>query len=57
MVASFMNVLSQGIPLARKHPEDFESMWSQLADSLDQLLFPKKYIFNDENHIKLVSKP
>lgn len=38
-----MNVLSSGIPLARKHPEDFESMWSQLADSLDQLLFPKKY--------------
>lgn len=42
VVASFMNVLSHGIPLARKYPDDFSQMWSELAESLDQLLFPKK---------------
>lgn len=39
-----MSVLSCGIPLARQYPDDFQSMWPQLAESLDRLLFPNKYL-------------
>lgn len=40
-VSSLMTVLQTGIPLARKHYKQFESMWPQLALTLDEVLFPK----------------
>lgn len=43
-VTSLMTVLSTGIPLARKHYQQFENMWPQLALVLDEVLFPKKYV-------------
>jgi len=39
-VTSLLTVLLTGLPIARKHPQPFEQMWSQLADTLDQFLFP-----------------
>lgn len=39
-VTSLLTILHTGLPLARKHPQPFQQMWSQLADTLDQFLFP-----------------
>lgn len=43
-VTSLLTVLLTGLPIARKHPQPFQQMWSQLADTLDQFLFPTRYI-------------
>nr|XP_018911594.1 PREDICTED: protein MON2 homolog isoform X1 [Bemisia tabaci] len=40
-VSSLLQVLATGIPLARKHYSEFESMWSELATALNILLFPE----------------
>lgn len=37
-----IRVLKVGLPLARKQPKHFTSMWACLADTLDKFLFPKK---------------
>jgi hypothetical protein len=50
-VTSLLTILLTGLPLARKHPQSFQQMWSQLADTLDQFLFPSRY---DKNHMKLI---
>lgn len=41
-VSSLMSVLSTGVPLARKHYNQFEDMWPKLAIVLDEVLFPKR---------------
>lgn len=41
-VTSLLTVLHHGLPVARKHPKDFENMWNDLSDTLDKFLFPKK---------------
>jgi hypothetical protein len=43
-VTSLLNILLTGLPLARKHPQHFQQMWSQLADTLDHFLFPTRYV-------------
>lgn len=43
-VSSLLQVLATGIPLARKHYSEFESMWSELATALNILLFPERYL-------------
>jgi hypothetical protein len=40
-VTSLMSVLHYGLPVARKHPKDFASLWNDLSDTLDKFLFPK----------------
>ncbi|KAK7789330.1 hypothetical protein R5R35_012807 [Gryllus longicercus] len=42
-VTSLLTVLQTGLPLARKYPQHFEKMWLQLAETLDQFLFPKSF--------------
>lgn len=44
-VTSLLAVLHTGLPLARKYPEHFQSMWPELASTLDDFLFPKRYNF------------
>jgi hypothetical protein len=41
-VTSLLSILVTGLPLARKHPQHFQHMWSQLADTLDRFLFPAR---------------
>lgn len=41
-VTSLLAVLHTGLPLARKYPEQFQSMWLELASTLDDFLFPKR---------------
>nr|XP_034192055.1 protein MON2 homolog isoform X1 [Osmia lignaria] len=43
-VTSLLAVLHTGLPLARKYPEQFQSMWSELASTLDDFLFPKSVL-------------
>ncbi|XP_015608910.1 protein MON2 homolog isoform X3 [Cephus cinctus] len=43
-VTSLLAVLHTGLPLARKYPEQFKSMWPELADTLDDFLFPKSVL-------------
>ncbi|XP_047354852.1 protein MON2 homolog isoform X2 [Vespa velutina] len=43
-VTSLLAVLHTGLPLARKYPEHFQSMWPELASTLDDFLFPKSVI-------------
>ncbi|XP_046428999.1 protein MON2 homolog isoform X1 [Neodiprion fabricii] len=43
-VTSLLAVLHTGLPLARTYPEQFSSMWTELADTLDDFLFPKSVI-------------
>uniref|UniRef100_A0A1S4H3D2 Protein MON2 homolog n=1 Tax=Anopheles gambiae TaxID=7165 RepID=A0A1S4H3D2_ANOGA len=40
-ISSLISVLHTGLPVARKHPKHFASMWKDLADTLDQFLFTK----------------
>lgn len=39
-VTCLLAVLHKGLPLARKQPAHFASMWPSLADTLDHFLFP-----------------
>lgn len=39
-VTCLLSVLQTGLPLARKHPHNFQDLWPQLADTLDKFLFP-----------------
>ncbi|XP_020288600.1 protein MON2 homolog isoform X3 [Pseudomyrmex gracilis] len=43
-VTSLLAVLHIGLPLARKYPEQFQSMWLELASTLDDFLFPKSVL-------------
>ncbi|KAK2589193.1 hypothetical protein KPH14_002005 [Odynerus spinipes] len=43
-VTSLLAVLHTGLPLARKYPEHFQSMWPELASTLDDFLFPKSVV-------------
>ncbi|XP_066601178.1 protein MON2 homolog isoform X2 [Prorops nasuta] len=43
-VTSLLAVLHTGLPLARKYPDQFEGMWMELANTLDDFLFPKSMI-------------
>ncbi|XP_011631155.1 LOW QUALITY PROTEIN: protein MON2 homolog [Pogonomyrmex barbatus] len=43
-VTSLLAVLHTGLPLARKYPEQFQSMWLELASTLDDFLFPKSVL-------------
>ncbi|XP_043280380.1 protein MON2 homolog isoform X2 [Venturia canescens] len=43
-VTSLLAVLHIGLPLARSHPDKFQSMWPVLADTMDDFLFPKSPI-------------
>lgn len=40
-ITSLLTVLHTGLPVARAHPKEFTAMWNDLADTLDQFLFPK----------------
>lgn len=40
-ISSLMTVLHTGLPVARKNSRQFASMWNDLAETLDQFLFPK----------------
>lgn len=42
-VTSLLAVLHTGLPLARKYPEQFQNMWPELANTLDDFLFPKRW--------------
>lgn len=47
LVVGLMNVLSVGIPLAREHQgDDYNSIWSPLGSVLEDILFPKKFVYN-----------
>lgn len=39
----FIRVLKVGLPLARKNPSYFTTMWPHLADTLDKFLFSTRY--------------
>ncbi|CAB0031561.1 unnamed protein product [Trichogramma brassicae] len=39
-VTSLLAILHIGLPLARNHPDSFQSMWQELADTLEHFLFP-----------------
>lgn len=41
-VTSLMSVLHYGLPVARKHTKEFANMWTDLSDTLDKFLFPKR---------------
>ncbi|XP_012277509.1 protein MON2 homolog isoform X2 [Orussus abietinus] len=43
-VTSLLAILHTGLPLARKYPEHFQNMWLELADTLDDFLFPKSLV-------------
>ncbi|KAG5311481.1 MON2 protein, partial [Acromyrmex insinuator] len=43
-VTSLLAVLHTGLPLARKYSEQFQSMWLELASTLDDFLFPKSVL-------------
>lgn len=46
-MVGLMNVLSVGVPLARDYRgDDFLSIWSPLGSVLEDILFPKKFVFN-----------
>ncbi|XP_055710710.1 protein MON2 homolog [Phlebotomus papatasi] len=40
-ISSLMSVLHTGLPVIRANGKNFVSMWKDLADTLDQFLFPK----------------
>ncbi|KAL0268714.1 UNVERIFIED_CONTAM: hypothetical protein PYX00_010542 [Menopon gallinae] len=44
----FIRVLKIGLPLARKQPQYFTSMWACLSDTLDKFLFPKNTVVIDK---------
>lgn len=47
LVVGLMNVLSVGVPLARDYRgDDYLSIWSPLGSVLEDILFPKKFVFN-----------
>ncbi|XP_067205891.1 protein MON2 homolog isoform X2 [Linepithema humile] len=50
-VTSLLAVLHTGLPLARKYPEQFQSMWLELASTLDDFLFPKS-VLNAERGVE-----
>lgn len=41
-VTNLLDILHIGLPLARNNPDKFESMWQELADTLDHFLFPSR---------------
>lgn len=43
-ITSLMSVLHVGLKVARQHPEPFSSMWPDLSDTLDNFLFPSRYV-------------
>lgn len=43
-ITSLMSVLHVGLKVARQHPEPFGSMWPDLSDTLDNFLFPSRYV-------------
>jgi len=46
LVVGLMNVLSVGVPLARDSTgDDYISIWSPLGSVLEDILFPKKFVY------------
>lgn len=46
LAVGLMNVLSVGLPLARDCcSDDYLSIWSPLASVLEDILFPKKFVY------------
>ncbi|XP_047104332.1 protein MON2 homolog [Schistocerca piceifrons] len=43
-VTGLLTVLQIGLPLARKHRQEFQQMWPQLAETLDKFLFPTSHL-------------
>jgi C-terminal region of Mon2 protein len=41
-ITSLMSTLHWGLPVARKHPNEFSNIWNDLSDTLDKFLFPKR---------------
>ncbi|XP_053377564.1 protein MON2 homolog isoform X3 [Mercenaria mercenaria] len=41
VINSLLNVLSVGLPVARKHEKGFQSMWTELGITLEEFLFSK----------------
>lgn len=41
-ITSLMSALHWGLPVARKHPKHFVALWTDLSDTLDKFLFPKR---------------
>lgn len=41
-ISSLMSVLHWGLPVARKHQKEFANVWTDLSDTLDKFLFPKR---------------
>lgn len=41
-ISSLMSVLHTGLPVARKHPKEFSTMWNDLSEAFDQFLFTKR---------------
>ncbi|XP_058791911.1 protein MON2 homolog isoform X3 [Phymastichus coffea] len=46
-VTNLLDILHTGLPLARSYPEHFQSMWQELADTLDNFLFPSSVMNSD----------
>ncbi|KAJ8683120.1 hypothetical protein QAD02_018912 [Eretmocerus hayati] len=46
-VTSLLATLHVGLPLARNHPNHFQDMWQELADTLDHFLFPSSVMKAD----------
>lgn len=45
-MVGLMNVLSVGVPLARDSAgDDYVSIWSPLGSVLEDILFPKKFVY------------
>ncbi|KAK7101826.1 protein MON2 homolog [Littorina saxatilis] len=40
-ITAFFSVITLGLPVARKHPADFEGMWQELARLFEDFLFTK----------------
>ncbi|KAK0079107.1 hypothetical protein PV326_008920 [Microctonus aethiopoides] len=51
-VTSLLAVLHIGLPLARLHPDKFQSMWPVLADTMDEFLFPKSTMIKVERNME-----
>lgn len=41
-IQNLMTTLESGLKVARKHPNDFTNMWTILAETFDEFLFPKR---------------
>lgn len=53
-INSLMSVLHVGLKVARQHPDAFSTMWPDLSDTLDNFLFPTRYILKYSNYFQLM---